>query len=169
MSNKQLNVDDFISLMKENWPSAYQSLYPLFPRIRRIEEHINADKASIMACYGLHSSDFDLLTALRRSNKVAPYELMPTEICEYMLFSSGGLTKVMNRLEKKAFITRVESDHDKRIKMVRLTTEGEQLIEEVVEQFQDLHTTYLDGFKHEDVEQLDFLVRKLLNNIESKK
>ncbi|WED28948.1 MarR family transcriptional regulator [Vibrio sp. DW001] len=169
MSNKHLNVDDFISLMKENWPTAFQSLYPLFPRIRRIEEHINADKASIMACYGLYSSDFDLLTALRRSNKAAPYELMPTEICEYMLFSSGGLTKVMNRLEKKAFITRVESNHDKRIKMVRLTVEGEQLIEEVVEQFQDLHTTYLDGFKQEDVEQLDFLVRKLLNNIELKK
>ena len=167
MPKSLVKFDDFIHLMKKNWPSAYQGLFFSLPRIERIGSHIDLRIGKLMADRGLITSDFHLITAIRRSNPTPPYELMPSELCNYMLFSWGGLTKVMKRLEDKGIITRISSCHDKRIRMIRLTDEGLRIVDDSVAELQEVHQQLLAGFTLEEIALLDKLLGKLLDNIES--
>ena len=49
-----------------------------------------------------------------------------------MLLTSGGLSKVMAQLEARGLIARLCRDDDRRIKPVRLTTDGQALIEQAM-------------------------------------
>ncbi|TEW44475.1 MarR family winged helix-turn-helix transcriptional regulator [Psychromonas algicola] len=167
MPHSQLKFESFIYLMKKNWPDAYKGLFLLFPRIERIASDINNKIDNIMKAQDLLASDFHLLTAIRRSNSVPPFELKPSELCNYMLFSWGGLSKVMKRLEAKEIITRVSSEEDKRISMIRLTEKGRSIVDTSVLELQTIQAQLLDGFTNEEITLLDKLLAKLVNNIES--
>ncbi|MDD8059075.1 MarR family winged helix-turn-helix transcriptional regulator [Shewanella metallivivens] len=157
--------ETFLSLMKENWPEAYEDMIPSLPLIDKIQS-INEEKRSkTMAEYGLQTSDFGLLTALRRTP--APHLLMPTQIMDYMLISSGGLTKALYRLEQKALISRSPSSEDGRVKRVQLTAKGKQVIEEIVVKAQESHRLMNASFSEQEKNQLDMLLRKLLNTLEA--
>ena len=167
MPNTQLNFESFINLMEKNWTSAHQGLFFLFPRIERIAANIDSHIGNIMESRGLLTSDFHLITAIRRSKSSPPFELKPSELCNYMLFSWGGLAKVMARLEAKGVITRIDCEHDKRVRLIRLTEVGQNLVEESVIELQRIHQELLGGFTHEEITLLDKLLAKLNNNIES--
>ena len=76
-----------------------------------------------LARYGLSSAEFDLLATLR--NAEPDYTLTPSQLLEQMLLTSGGLSKVMAQLEARGLIARLCRDDDRRIKPVRLTTDGQ--------------------------------------------
>jgi len=166
MPHTQLKFENFIYLMEKNWPSAHQSLFVLFPRIERIATNIEDQIAKLMDKRGLLASDFHLLTAIRRTKSSAPFEVKPSELCNYMLFSWGGLAKVMKRLESKGIITRVNCEQDKRISLIRLTDKGVNIVNESVLDLQKVQQKLLIGFKEEELNVLDKLLGKLINNIE---
>lgn len=56
--------------------------------------------------------------------------LSPTELYDATLFSSGGMTKVLNKLEKRHLIEKIPSPKDKRSMLINLTKDGEVLIKE---------------------------------------
>jgi DNA-binding MarR family transcriptional regulator len=157
--------DTFLSLMEKNWPDAYQTMAPSMPRIDKIQSINAVRRSKIMAEYGLQGSDFGLLTALRRSP--APYLLTPTQLMAHMLISSGGLTKTLHRLETKAMIARKESPDDGRIKLVQLTAKGKRVIEEVVTKEQANHKILCTIFSRQEADQLDALLSRLLNALET--
>lgn len=159
--------DDFIDLMQRNWPSANETLILLFPRLGKISNYIEGYIAKLMTDEGLLPSDFHLMTAIRRVSNKPPFQLKPSELCNYMLFSWGGLTKAMNRLEQKGIISRISSEQDKRIRMIRLTENGENTIEKVVIELQRFHKELLAGFTPEEIAMLDKLLTKLLDNGEA--
>lgn len=163
---KMKNFDTFIDLMQKNWPSVNETLILLFPRLGKIANHVDGYIAQSMTKEGLLASDFHLMTAIRRTKSVPPFEIKPSELCNYMLFSWGGLTKSMNRLEKNGIITRVACDQDKRIRMIRLTQTGTELIENIAFKLQQFHKELLTGFNQQEIALLDKLLKKLLDNIE---
>lgn len=168
MPHTQLQFDNFIRLMEKNWSNAFQGLYLLFPRVERIAKNIDSHISKSMSNRGLLTSDFHLITAIRRSKSSPPYELKPSELCNYMLFSWGGLTKAMKRLESKGIITRINCDDDKRICMIRLTEQGLDIVDQSVMELQKIQQQLLTGFTAEEIALLDKLLAKLLNNIESR-
>lgn len=159
--------DDFIDLMQKNWPSANKTLFLLFPRLGKISNYVESYIARLMKNEDLLPSDFHLITAIRRSRSQSPFELMPSELCKYMLFSWGGLTKSMNRLEKKGVVTRVSNPDDKRIRMIRLTEVGENITEKAAINLQAYHKELLVGFTPDEIALLDKLLKKLLDNAEN--
>lgn len=167
MPHTQLKFENFIHLMKNNWPDAYQGLFLLFPRIERVASDVNNHIENIMKAQDLLVSDFHLLAAIRRSNSKPPFELKPSELCNYMLFSWGGLSKVMKRLEAKEMIIRIGCEDDKRICMIRLTEKGQSIIDTSVFKLQAIQQQWLHGFTDEEIALLDKLLTKLINNIES--
>lgn len=153
--------------MVNNWEGANNTLILLFPRLAKISNYVDSYISQLMKEQGLLPSDFHLITAIRRAKAQAPYELMPSELCNYMLFSWGGITKVMKRLENKEIITRVSSCHDKRIHMIRLTELGQKITEEAALELHRLHKELLVGFSEDEINVLDKLLAKLLDNAES--
>ena len=80
--------------------------------------------------YDLLHSDIDVLAALYFTN--LEHSLTPTELYDTTIFSSGGMTKVLKKLEEKNLIKRDISKIDKRKTLVTLTEKGAILIEDCV-------------------------------------
>ena len=82
------------------------------------------------AAHGLKPGEFDVLATLRRSGE--PYALMPTELYNSTMISSGGMTARLDRLQKAGLIFRKPHVSDRRAMMVVLSNEGKALIEEIL-------------------------------------
>ena len=56
--------------------------------------------------------------------------MTPTSLYEATIFSSGGMTKILKKLEDKKLISRISSKEDKRSKLVKIEPKGERLVED---------------------------------------
>ena len=72
--------------------------------------------------YNLTHSEIDVLAVLYNYKNMTP-----TDLYEATIFSSGGMTKILKKLEQKQFISRVPSNKDKRSKLVKLESKGEEI------------------------------------------
>ncbi|MFZ3052955.1 MAG: MarR family transcriptional regulator [Sulfuricurvum sp.] len=105
-----------------------------------------------LANFGLLRSESDVLVALFFNDKI----LSPTELYEAMLFSSGGMTKVLKRLEDKELISRLPSPTDKRSLLVQLESKGQTLIEKAllsIAEYQSQFLSILDDNEKKVIEQ----------------
>lgn len=156
--------EHFLALMEENWPQAYENMLHSLPCIDKIQSINEATRVKVMAEYGLQSSDFGLLTALRRSPP--PYLLTPTQLMNHMLISSGGLTKALYRLEAKGMISRKDSMDDGRVKLVQLNDEGKEVIEGAMTKIRLTYKVLNEVFSDQEKKQLDSLLIRLLGEME---
>ena len=99
-------------------------------RLRRSAVQVQKRLDTVFARHQLASWEFDLLATLR--NAEPDYTLTPSQLLEQMLLTSGGLSKVMAQLEARGLIARLCRNDDRRIKPVRLTTDGQALIEQAM-------------------------------------
>ena len=75
--------------------------------------------------YDLLHSHIDVLASLYFDGN----SLSPTDLYDAIVFSSGGMTKVLKKLEERNLIKREASSSDKRSMLISLTKEGRELIE----------------------------------------
>ena len=75
--------------------------------------------------YDLLHSHIDVLASLYFDGN----SLSPTDLYDAIVFSSGGMTKVLKKLEDRNSIKREASSNDKRSMLISLTQEGKDLIE----------------------------------------
>src|SRR5688500_13960828 len=71
---------------------------------------------------------FELLWAIRRSPTERP---SMGELAEALTLSRGGITKLVDRLEKGGYVERVACSDDRRRLQAELTPAGDQLLEEM--------------------------------------
>lgn len=83
-----------------------------------------------LAPYGLKYPEYGVLATLRASG--APYQMSPKQLLETIFFTSGGMSNLLARLDQKALVSRSSGKKDKRVTLVRLTTEGIALAEETM-------------------------------------
>ena len=75
--------------------------------------------------YDLLHSHIDVLASLYFDGN----SLSPTDLYDAIVFSSGGMTKDLKKLEERNLIKREASSNDKRSMLISLTQEGKDLIE----------------------------------------
>ena len=75
--------------------------------------------------YDLLHSHIDVLASLYFDGN----SLSPTDLYDAIVFSSGGMTKVLKKLEERNLIKREASSNDKRSMLISLAQEGKNLIE----------------------------------------
>jgi len=112
--------------------------------------------------YKLTNTEIDVLSSLRHSDS-GEYKLSPTKLYERLLFSSGGMTKVLKKLENKNYIKRLNNPDDGRSKLVQLTQSGEDIL---VEAINDIIIMEEDMFNHLDKEDREGLSRLLFKALE---
>lgn len=73
--------------------------------------------------------DVDLSTydALLHTFEAGPSGLRMTDLAEHMLFTRAGVTSMVDRLVERGIAARVPDEDDRRVTLVRLTPNGEQL------------------------------------------
>src|SRR5262245_62827356 len=102
----------------------------VFGRIYRIARNVGDRQETVYAAFGINRGEFDVLATLRRSGE--PYQLTPTELCDTMMLTSGGMTGRIDRLERRGLVRRSQHPSDRRALVVTLTAEGKAIAEEAV-------------------------------------
>src|ERR1700749_198505 len=117
---------DFVDSLRGDWQAERPDLdrpeYELGKRVVRLSLRLEDAMAECLAPWGLTRTDYGVLTTLRFAG--APYELRPTDLKARLMLTSGGVSNILNRLEKASLIERVWDTADGRSSWVRLTGEG---------------------------------------------
>jgi DNA-binding MarR family transcriptional regulator len=108
--------------------------------------------------YDLLHSHIDVLASLHFNGNA----LSPTELYDAMLFSSGGMTKILNKLEERNLIKREPSLNDKRSILICLTVEGEVLIKECIEKIAKSKQNVFEVLNDEEKENLKNILAKVI-------
>lgn len=104
--------------------------------------------------FGLNISEFGVLEMLYHKGD-QPVQ----KVAEKILVTSGTITYVINKLEKKEFVIRRKCNKDKRIYYVSLTEKGENYIAHIFPK----HKDFLDNlFKDLDEESKNQLLENLI-------
>ena len=113
---------------------------------------------------GLSEGTYGVLVALRRAG--APFELTPTEIARTRMMTSGGLTPVLDRLERDGLLERRPNPDDRRGNLVRLSGKGRRLVDRAMALHVEVEHALLAGLSNGERERLVRLLRKLLVSLE---
>lgn len=91
------------------------------------------------------------------------YTMSPTELYDVMVFSSGGMTKILKKLESKNYIKRVENSLDKRSKLVQLSSLGKEITVKAIEEIISFEDNYFSKLEKEEQKLFKKLIFKVLN------
>jgi len=112
--------------------------------------------------YKLNQTDLDVLATLYTLGE-NEYTLSPTTLYEKLLFSSGGMTKILKKLENDGLIRRIENDKDKRSKLVQLTSKGKEKALEALNDVLTLEDKYFSKLDENEREVLTKLLHKIID------
>jgi DNA-binding MarR family transcriptional regulator len=105
---------------------------------RRLEQELRAE-------VGLPSSWFEVLLRIGRT----PGQAVPmTQLAEMVLFSSGGFTKLADRMERAGLLRRVPCPTDRRSLLATLTDEGRRVLDRAL-------SVHVPGLQRYVVDHLD--------------
>ena len=165
MLEHKLNVERLIEQFELNWPQPNDAACSTAVRLIRAGDIMLAIGRRRFEQFNLTTAEFDTLSTLRKMG--APYELSPSSICKSNLLSSGGLTKVLNKLELRGLIERLSNEQDKRSRLVRLSDEGLTLINQAMENILEYNEKLFSSiYTHEERQQLNTLLQKFHQSIE---
>lgn len=126
--NKQ-HIEEFYKQVEDK---TCDDIFALYLPMLLINKYLhNQSESFYKTKYDLLHSDIDVLAALYFSN--TNYTLTPTELYDATIFSSGGMTKVLKKLQDRGLVFKQSSKNDKRSQEVQLSNKGKELIIECVE------------------------------------
>ncbi|WP_121065687.1 MarR family winged helix-turn-helix transcriptional regulator [Chachezhania antarctica] len=120
-------ISEMLALQRENWPGMAAEHAGVNIAVQRLSRLLERAAHVGLGPFKLSLTEFELLCALR--SQPPPHRLTPSSLYDAMLISSGGLTKVLGKLEERDLITRPVSTGDRRSRPVALTALGADLVE----------------------------------------
>jgi MarR family transcriptional regulator, 2-MHQ and catechol-resistance regulon repressor len=115
-----------------------------------------------MSAEGLGESDFRVLEVLLHKGPMPVNAIGPK-----VDLNPGSVSVAVDRLYKKAFVSRVESSSDRRIRTVSLTEKGRQVFLPVFRQHAALIKRVFEGVSSEEMQQLEVMLKKIGKRAES--
>jgi DNA-binding MarR family transcriptional regulator len=94
----------------------------LFSRLARTTLFLEALQAECLEPHGIGFSDYAVLRVLRQAE--APHQLSPSRLAEAVVCTTGGMTKIIDRLERAGLVRRARDANDRRGVLVSLTEAG---------------------------------------------
>ncbi len=133
-------------------------------RLARISLLLGAFQEEQLARFAIAPADYSVLAALRRSG--SPYELSPSELYNVLECSSGGMTKMLKRLETRGLVERAPDPADGRGSRVSLTPEGRRFERAVFEALLEATQSLLAPLPAARLKELDRALEQLLGCFE---
>ena len=132
--------------------------------LRKITQAIDLHSKYLFKTVGITSPQLIILQELSHFDS-----LSVSELSKSVSLSQGTVTEILNRLEKKALISRRKSDLDKRRSLISITEAGNELLQEAPSPLQD---EFIKSFHSlEDWEQLMILgsIKRVVNMMSAEK
>lgn len=164
-----MNIDELQSDIKEHKQTFGESfnansevILPLLMLFQKIFEGITHVQEH---AYKLSNSEADVLitTLVSGDDKLT---ITPTRLQHKLLFTSGGITKILMKLEEKKLIVRREDAYDKRSKLVQLTAFGEDVTRKLFADLTRFHDATLSSLTPKEKALLQTLVIKMIKNMD---
>ena len=92
-------------------------------------------------------------------------ECTPKELTALLGTDTAGITRLLDRLERKRLLRRLPHPEDRRSVLVQLTDEGRPLISDLPPLFGKLSQRAFDGFTENEIAVMGALLTHILNNL----
>ncbi|SHE42454.1 transcriptional regulator, MarR family [Atopostipes suicloacalis DSM 15692] len=102
-----------------------------------------------MLTYGMNPTEFAVLEVLFSLGK-QPIQIIGKKV----LLASSSTTYVIDQLEKKGLVERVQSEDDRRVTLVSLTDEGQELMESIFPQHSQVIKQLFEELSDEELYEL---------------
>lgn len=158
-------VDELIRQWGAEKPELDTSALHIFGRLHRLYLLYHSAISETFEEYGINPAGFDVLSTLKRSG--GDYTLTPSQLAEFSLVTSGGISLRLNRLEDAGLVERIREKSDRRSVHVRLTPTGHDLISRVAEIHFTREKEMLAGLSPSEIELLTELLRKLGTSVKT--
>ncbi len=112
-----------------------------------------------MAAFDLTDAQWKPLWMLHRGVAATPNEL-----ARELDMDAGALTRLLDRLEAKALITRERSETDRRVVLLALTEAGRDVASQVPHVLAGVNNDFLRGFSAAEWQQLQDLLGRMTTN-----
>jgi len=132
----------------------------LFTRLARVGLLVDAFQHRCLDPFGLRFVDYSVLRLLELSGP--PYRMSPTELSEIVVRSSGGMTQILDRLERAELVARAGDPSDRRKVIIALTPAGRRTAERANERYAAEREQLLTGLSAEEVDRVDRAIHRLL-------
>jgi DNA-binding MarR family transcriptional regulator len=133
----------------------------MFTRLTRVGLLLDAFQHRCLDPLDLKFIDYSVLRVLQLSGP--PYELTTGEIGDTVLRSSGGMTLIVDRLERSDLVERASDRSDRRRVVVRLTPAGRDLAQRASAAYARERRRVIKALSAEEVEHTDAAIRLLLD------
>lgn len=156
--NSDLITNFYNKVDAKELPEIFLMTFPIALIHKTIFSH---SESFLKERFDLLNSEVDVLASLYTHGKV----LSPTQLYDMTIFSSGGMTKVLKRLQERDLISRKEDQTDKRCMLVCLTKSGEDLIVKSLNDISKECSKYFEAFSQDEMKIFSTLLKKILLNI----
>lgn len=133
-------------------------------RLSRLALLLPAFQKHLLKRHGLTPTDYSILGALRRAGR--PRQLEPGDLYNTLGCTPGGLTKMVDRLEKQGLVQRQADLEDGRRARIRLTPKGEGIERKAFADYNDGAARLMGHLSEAQVEQIDSALELLLDCFE---
>lgn len=167
MDKAQITTSWLITQLHANWSEACSPASDLVIMLYRSVGLMKERIRQAIKEQGLSFAEFDVLSTLRTVNP--PHQLSPTELYQLTLFTSGGMSKLLHKLEKEELISRHAKATDSRYRYARLTEKGKLLTEHVMAAVATVELNLIDEpLSREDQRRLKQILGKMLIYLEER-
>lgn len=134
--SENLSLKSFVVLMKSS---------------KAVLEQVKKDIKS----YEMHTSEFTVLEALYHKGRQTV-----RQISDAVLISSGSITYVIDKLETKKLLERINCKEDRRVVYIQITEHGKQFMDEIFPKHKEvIKGIFSDITEEEKVVLIDLLKR----------
>lgn len=161
-------TDDIVASVVRQWQAVNPELdtgpMELIGRINRCAALLQQAEDAPLRSAGLSRAEFDLLGAVRRTNR----ELTPGELARETFSSGAAVTKRLRGLQERGLVDRRSDARDRRVAHVRLTDEGRALVDELLPRQLAYERTVLSGLDERTRGELSSQLSELLVQLEGR-
>lgn len=159
------SVDDHVAAWQREFPELDPVKEEILARVARIERHVSAARAEVMAEGDAVLWQYKTLLMLRRQGP--PYQLSPSRLADILGLTRGAVSARLTALEERDLVRRTHDVHDRRRVTVELTDEGHRAVEAMLGEEERREQAVLSVLTPAERERLAGLLRKVLVGIES--
>lgn len=160
-------VDGNLRLLGEERPDLDLSGSEITARLFRLREIFVKRLDQVHAQFGLRPRMFLVLAALYRSG--APYKLSPASLMRHLMWTSGGLSQLLDRMEAGRLICRRKAVNGGRGVEVGLLPDGRRIIAAILDVHCQTELQLIAPLDKGEQRSLVALLRKLLIAVEGPK
>lgn len=157
-------ADDVVGRGVAQWraerPDLDSSGKEVVGRLLHLEGVVLQAVNAALAPHGLKYLEYAVLATLRVSG--APYRMTPSNLQARLLFTSGGLSNLLKRLEANGWIQRIPDPGDGRGVLVCLSAKGRRLADRAMPHHAQAELRLLRMFSAQEREQLAGLLARMM-------